>query len=186
MSNATSDFDTITESPASLLFPDAESELSTTRRMLERVPDGKDDWKPHPKSRSLGELATHIAQLPGFGIAQVTQDVVDGTAGPPPVSVANNAERLKLFDQVSGEFTRQLKQMTWDRARAPWSMTVKGRVVIQAPRSGIVRSVYFMHSAHHRAQLGVYLRLLDIAVPWSYGDSADERPPIAQADGSPR
>ena len=169
-----------TETPAALLFPDLDTELSTTRRMLERVPDGKDDWRPHPKSRSLGELATHIAQLPGFGIAQVTQDVVDGTAGPPKVSVANNAERLRLFDQVSGEFKRQLQQLTWERARAPWSMTVKGRVVVQAPRSDIVRSIYFMHSAHHRAQLGVYLRLLDIPVPYSYGDSADERPPVAR------
>jgi uncharacterized damage-inducible protein DinB len=174
---------TVSETPAALLFPDLDSELSTTRRMLERVPDGKDDWKPHPKSRSLGELATHLAQLPGFGIAQVTQDVVDGTAGPPKVNVSNTAERLRLFDQVSGEFRRQLQQLTWERARAEWSMTVKGRVVVRAPRSDIVRSIYFMHSAHHRAQLGVYLRLLDIAVPYSYGDSADERPPMPQADG---
>ena len=186
MTQATTDVDTIAQSPAALLFPDLESELSTTRRVLERVPDGKDDWKPHPKSRSLGELATHIAQLPGFGIAQVTEDVVDGTAGPPRVNVSNNAERLKLFDQVSGEFKRQLQQLTWDRAQAPWTMTVNGRVVIREPRSQIIRSVYFMHGAHHRAQLGVYLRLLDVAVPWSYGDSADERPPMAQADGSPR
>ena len=172
--------------PTALLFPDLDSELSTTRRVLERVPDGKDDWRPHPKSRSLGELATHLAQLPGFGIAQVTQDVVDGTGGPPRVQIANNAERLKLFDQVSAEFKRQLTQMTWDRARAQWTMKVNGHTVIQAPRANIIRTVYFMHSAHHRAQLGVYLRLLDVSVPWSYGDSADERPPMPQADGSPR
>ena len=172
------------ETPATLLFPDLDNELTTTRRMLERLPDGKDDWRPHPKSRSLGELATHLAQLPGFGIAQITQDVVDGTAGPPKVNVSNNADRLRLFDQVSGEFRRQLQQLTWERARAPWSMTVNGRVVIRGARSDILRSVYFMHSAHHRAQLGVYLRLLDIPVPFSYGDSADERPPMPQADGA--
>ena len=172
------------ETPATLLFPDLDNELATTRRMLERLPDGKDDWRPHPKSRSLGELATHVAQLPGFGIAQITQDVVDGTAGPPKVNVSNNADRLRLFDEVSGEFRRQLRQLTWERARAPWSMTVNGRVVIRGVRSDIVRSVYFMHAAHHRAQLGVYLRLLDIPVPFSYGDSADERPPMPQADGA--
>ncbi|HJP84898.1 MAG TPA: DinB family protein [Gemmatimonadaceae bacterium] len=183
MTQATSE-DILTESPVALLFPDLDSELATTRRMLERVPDGKDDWKPHPKSRSLGELATHLAQLPGFGIVQVTQDVVDGTAGPPRAKVANNAERLELFDQVSGEFRRQLQQITWERAHAPWTMTVNGRPVIKAPRAQIIRSIYFMHSAHHRAQLGVYLRLLDVAVPWSYGDSADERPPMPQADGA--
>ena len=173
------------QTPVELLFPDLESELSTTRRMLERVPDGKDDWKPHPKSRSLGELATHLAQLPGFGIMQLTQDSFDGGNRPPaPPPVANSAERVKLFDQVSGEFRKQLQQMNWDRARAPWSLKIRGQTVIEAPRAQILRTVYFTHSAHHRAQLGVYLRLLDIPVPYSYGDSADERPPIAQADGS--
>lgn len=175
-----------TGTPATLLFPDLDAELSTTRRMLERVPDGKDDWKPHPKSRSLGELATHLAQLPGFGIMQLTQDEFDGGQRPPAPKVANNAERLKLFDQVSGEFRRQLQQLTWDRARTPWSLKVQGRTILSAPRSQILRSVYFMHAAHHRAQLGVYLRMLDIPVPWSYGDSADERPSMPQADGTPR
>ena len=173
-------------SPAQLLYPDADSELSTTRRMLERVPDGKDDWKPHSKSRSLGELANHIAQLPGFGIMQLTQDEFEGGSRPPAPAIGSTAERLKMFDQVSGEFKRQLKSLTWERAQAPWSLKIQGRTVISAPRAQILRSVYFMHAAHHRAQLGVYLRMLDIAVPYSYGDSADERPPMAQADGSPR
>src|ERR1043165_2766212 len=105
-------------SPAASLYPDVDSELSATRRVLERVPDGKDDWRPHPKSRSLGELATHLAQLPGFGIMQLTQDEFDGANRPPAPKVANTAERLKLFDQVSGEFKLQLQQLTWDRARA--------------------------------------------------------------------
>jgi uncharacterized damage-inducible protein DinB len=163
--------------PAAALFPDVDSELSTTRRMLERVPDGKDSWKPHPKSRSLGELATHLAQLPGFGIMQIAQDEFDGDKRPPaPPPVANSAERVKLFDQMSGEFKRQLQQLTWERAQAPWSLKIRGQTVIKAPRAQILRSVYFMHSAHHRAQLGVYLRMLDISVPVSYGDTADERP----------
>jgi uncharacterized damage-inducible protein DinB len=175
------------QKPVDLLYPDLESELSTTRRMLERVPDGKDDWKPHPKSRSLGELATHLAQLPGFGLMQLTQDEFDADKRPPaPPPVANSAERVKLFDQLGGEFRRQLEQMPWDRANAPWSLKIRGNTVIKAPRAQILRTVYFTHSAHHRAQLGVYLRMLDIPVPYSYGDSADERPPISQADGSPR
>ena len=173
-------------SPSQLLYPDADSELSTTRRMLERVPDGKDDWKPHPKSRSLGELANHIAQLPGFGIMQLTQDEFDGAKRPPSPDIGSTAERLKMFDQVSGEFKRQLKDLTWERAQAPWSLKIQGRTVISAPRAQILRTVYFMHAAHHRAQLGVYLRMLDVAVPYSYGDSADERPPMSQADGSTR
>ena len=174
-----------TQTPVELLYPDLDSELSTTRRMLERVPDGKDDWKPHPKSRSLGELATHLAQLPGFGLMQLSQDEFDGGTRPPsPPPVANSAERVKLFDKVSGEFKRQLEQMSWERAQAPWSLKIRGQTVIKAPRGQILRTVYFTHSAHHRAQLGVYLRMLDIPVPYSYGDSADERPPISQADGT--
>jgi uncharacterized damage-inducible protein DinB len=172
--------------PAASLYPDVDSELSATRRVLERVPDGKDDWRPHPKSRSLGELATHLAQLPGFGILQLTTDEYDGANRRSQPPVANNAERLKLFDQVSGEFKRQLQELTWERANQPWSLKVQGKTIVQAPRAQILRTVYFMHSAHHRAQLGVYLRLLDIPVPAVYGDSADERPAMPQADGTPR
>jgi uncharacterized damage-inducible protein DinB len=163
------------QSPLVFLFPDIDAELATTRRMLERVPQGNDDWKPHPKSRSLGELATHLAQLPGFGIMQLTQDEFDG-ANRPPSPTVSHSERLKMFDQLSAEFRRQIEQLTWERADKPWSLKIRGQTVIQAPRSQIIRTVYFTHSAHHRAQLGVYLRLLDIPVPWSYGDSADERP----------
>ena len=175
-----------TDTPARVLYPDTDTELSATRRVLERVPDGKDDWRPHPKSRSLGELATHVAQLPGFGIVQLTQDEYDGQNRRPEAKPANNAERLKLFDQVSAEFKRQLQQLTWERAKAPWSLKIKGKTIIQAPRAQILRTVYFMHAAHHRAQLGVYLRLLNIPLPAVYGDSADERPAIPQADGTPR
>ncbi|HJP61046.1 MAG TPA: DinB family protein, partial [Gemmatimonadaceae bacterium] len=157
-----------TDAPARVLFPDVDNELSATRRVLERVPDGKDDWRPHAKSRSLGELATHVAQLPGFGIVQITQDEYDGANRRPEPSPANNAERLKIFDEVSGEFKRQLRQLTWERANAPWSLKIKGKTIIQAPRAQILRTVYFMHAAHHRAQLGVYLRMLEIPVPAVY------------------
>ncbi len=144
--------------------------------MLERVPDGQDNWRPHQKSKTIGELATHLAQLPGFGIMMLTQDEFDGSRGRPQPSVANSAERLKLFDSVSGELRRQIERMTWDQARSPWTLRVGDRVVFQAVRSGIFRTVFITHSAHHRAQLGVYLRLLDIPVPVSYGPTADEQP----------
>jgi len=147
------------ETPLALLFADLESELATTRRMLERVPEGRDDWRPHEKCRSLGELATHVAQLPGFGILMLTQDEFDGAAGRRQPSPANNAERLQMFESVSGELRRLVEQMTWK----------------QKPRANMVRSAMITHLAHHRAQLGVYLRLLDVPVPASYGPSADEQ-----------
>jgi uncharacterized damage-inducible protein DinB len=168
-----------TESPVSLLFADLDGELATTRRMLERVPDGKDDWRPHKKSRSLGELATHIAQLPGFGILMLTRDEYDGAQGLPQPEATDKAGRLKLFDEVSAELRRQLEQMTWDHARSPWTLRVRDDTILNAPRANLIRSAVITHSAHHRAQLGMYLRLLELSVPISYGPTADEGLPPA-------
>ena len=160
--------------PLELLYPDVKSELATTRRVLERVPDGKDDWRPHDKSMTLGQLANHIAQLPGFGIAMLTTDEFEGTKRPPEAKPASNAERLKIFDEASGELRRQLEQLTWDHSRTTWQLKFRGQIVREAPRAIMLRSACITHIAHHRAQLGVYLRLLDIPVPGSYGPSADE------------
>lgn len=168
-----------TESPLSVLFADLDGELATTRRMLQRVPNGQDDWRPHEKSRSLGDLATHIAQLPSFGILMLTQDEYDGAKGLPQPKATDNAARLKLFDEVSRELRRQLEQMTWDHARSPWTLRVRQDTVLNGPRANLVRSAVITHSAHHRAQLGMYLRLLDLSVPSSYGPTADEGLPPA-------
>ena len=111
-----------TESPVALLFADLDGELATTRRMLERVPDGNEDWRPHRKSRSLGELATHVAQLPGFGILMLTRDEYDGAQGLPQPKASDKASRLKMFDEVSAELRSLLQQMTWDHARSPWTL----------------------------------------------------------------
>jgi uncharacterized damage-inducible protein DinB len=162
------------ETPLSLLFTDLEPELKTTRRILERVPDGKDDWKPHEKSMALGTLANHVAQLPGLGIGILTTDEMDARTrqqGPKP---ANAAERLKAFDEVSGGLTGMLKGLTWDRAMSPWKFKVGDRVMVDAPRVKVIRNMVVTHLAHHRAQLGVYLRLLGVPIPGSYGPSADE------------
>ena len=168
-----------TESPVALLFADLDGELATTRRMLERVPDGKEDWRPHKKSRSLGELATHIAQLPSFGILMLTQDEYDSAQGLPQPKAADKSARLKMFDEVSAKLRSLLQEMTWDHARSPWTLRVRSDIVLNAPRANLVRSAVITHSAHHRAQLGMYLRLLDVSVPTSYGPTADEGLPPA-------
>ena len=163
-----------------LLFPDLESELSTTRRMLERVPNGNNDWRPHAKSRTLGELATHLAQLPGFGILMATRNEFDGLAPrPPQPALTTSAERVRAFEELSAQLRAILQQMTWDQANAPWKLRLGDKVVLNTPRAQILRTVFVTHSAHHRAQLGVYLRMLETPVPWSYGRSADEEPPAA-------
>jgi uncharacterized damage-inducible protein DinB len=166
--------------PIALLFADLESELSTTRRMLERVPNGNNDWRPHIKSRTLGELAAHLAQLPGFGLMMATRDEFDGLAPrPPQPKFTTSAERLRLFDELSGQLRNVLQQMSWEQARKPWTLRLGEKVVLNAPRTQVIRTAFVTHSAHHRAQLGVYLRMLEVPVPWSYGTSADEEPPAA-------
>jgi uncharacterized damage-inducible protein DinB len=163
------------ETPFSLLYPDIEQEFATTRRVLERVPDGKNDWRPHEKSMTLDTLATHLAQLPGFGIMMLTTTEFDRAAGPPmQAKVANSVERLKLFDDLSSKALSLLKGLTWDSAMVPWTFRFGDRVMASGPRAKLVRGMVITHSAHHRAQLGVYLRLLGIPVPGSYGPSADE------------
>lgn len=165
--------------PHKVLFPDLESEFSTTRRMLERVPNGKNDWRPHAKSRTLGELATHLAQLPGFGLMMCTRDEYDGLAPrPSEPELLTSAERVKKFDELSQALRGVLQQMTWDQANKPWKLRLGDKIVFDAPRKQILRTAFVTHSAHHRAQLGVYLRMLDTPVPWSYGRSADEEPNV--------
>jgi uncharacterized damage-inducible protein DinB len=163
-----------------LLFPDLESELATTRRMLERVPNGNTDWRPHAKSRTLGELATHLAQLPGLGLIMCTREEFDGLAPrPPEPRFTNSDERVRFFDELSTQLRGRLQQMTWDQANARWKLRLGDKVVLNVPRTQVIRTVFITHSAHHRAQLGVYLRMLETPVPWSYGRSADEEPPGA-------
>jgi uncharacterized damage-inducible protein DinB len=166
------------KTPFALLFSDLESELATTRRMLERVPNGNNDWRPHAKSRTLGELATHLAQLPGFGLLMATRNEFDGLAPrPPEPRFVTSAERIRMFDDLSTQLRAVLQQMTWDQADAQWRLRLGDKLVASAPRTQIIRTVFVTHSAHHRAQLGVYLRMLETPVPWTYGRSADEEPP---------
>jgi len=164
--------------PIVLLFPDLESELATTRRMLERVPNGSNDWRPHAKSRTLGELATHLAQLPGFGLMMASRDEFDALGPrPPEPKFVTSEERVRFFEELSGQLRKVLQQMTWEQANSSWKLKLGDRVFIDSSRAAVLRTAFVTHSAHHRAQLGVYLRMLDTPVPWSYGRTADEEPP---------
>jgi uncharacterized damage-inducible protein DinB len=162
------------DTPLTLLYPDLENELKTTRRILERVPDGKDDYRPHEKSMTLGSLATHLAQLPGFGIAMLTTDSFDPINRPKTPTPASTDERLKMFDQMSGKLRELMQQLTWDHTKTTWQIKSGDRVFMEGRRGVMLRSALITHMAHHRAQLGVYLRVLGVPVPGSYGPSADE------------
>jgi uncharacterized damage-inducible protein DinB len=163
------------ETPITLLYPDLQQELATTRRILERVPDGKNDWRPHEKSMTLDRLATHVAQLAGLGITILTSEDFDYTAARrPQASPTNSAERLKMFDELSGQFLSLMQSQTWETVMVPWTFRIGERVAFKGPRAKALRTMIVTHLAHHRAQLGVYLRVLGIPIPGSYGPSADE------------
>jgi uncharacterized damage-inducible protein DinB len=162
-------------SPIQLMFADVASELTTTRRVLERVPDGKNDWRPHEKSTSLGRLATHLAELPRFGTMILTTDELDWGANPYiPTVLETTADRLAVFDDLSAKMQAGLANATWEALAKEWTMRQGDQVIMKSPKGVLIRSAGMSHIAHHRAQLGVYLRLLDIPVPRVYGPSADE------------
>jgi uncharacterized damage-inducible protein DinB len=167
----------ISQDPFTLLFADLDGELKTTRRILERVPDGKEDWRPHEKSMTLGGLSSHVAQLPGYGIMILTTDEFDGSKMP-RFKAADTAERLKKFEEGRSEMRRLFEALTWESATAMWTFKFGDRVIVEGERAKLLRTMVISHIAHHRAQLGVYLRLLGVAIPGTYGPSADEPIPL--------
>jgi len=152
-------------------------EAATTKRALQRVPSDKLGWKPHPKSMSLGQLSLHIATIPGQ-LALLSQldefDVTQGNFDPPQPK--NMEEVLAAHEQSVLDAEKCLQGMTEQQAQANWRLMKKGKEIFSKPRIGIVRSIMLNHWYHHRGQLSVYLRLLDVPVPVIYGRSADENP----------
>jgi uncharacterized damage-inducible protein DinB len=159
-----------------LLFADLESELATTRRVLERVPDEHLAWKPHEKSMSLGGLATHIANLVRWQVGMLRQDDFDFATSPPPMTAAPSREALlATFDANVAELRAAFAETSDDALSRDWTLRRGEHVVFKRPRSIVLRSAGMMHVAHHRGQLTVYLRQLDVPLPSVYGPTADER-----------
>lgn len=152
-------------------------EAMTTKRLLERVPEERLTWRPHAKSMTLGQLALHVARIPGdlSGLAQL--DEFDASlANFEPASPASRAEILDAFDASVSTAMEYLGGLTAEASMANWRLTLRGKELFTTPRTGMIRSFLLNHWYHHRGQLTVYLRLLDIAVPVVYGRSADENP----------
>ena len=157
------------------LLPEFDNEMRLTRKALERVPDDKFDWKPHAKSMTMGNLASHLAELPGFGTAMITTDGMDFDKGEyVPAVVKNRAETLALFDKTVAAAREAIVGATDDHLRQPWKLIYQGKPMFDAPRAVGLRAMVMNHIIHHRGQLTVYLRLNDIPVPGIYGPSADE------------
>jgi uncharacterized damage-inducible protein DinB len=156
-------------------------ECATTRRVLDRVPADKLDWTPHVKSMTIGKLANHIASVPG-GISRIAQNDVheiDPAAFAPP-QPKDKKEILDAFEASSKTAQEFIEGLTESAATATWRLTANGKEVVAMPRVELIRNIMFNHLYHHRGQLSVYLRLLEVPVPSIYGPSADENP-FAQA-----
>ena len=156
------------------LLPEFDHEMTMTRKVLERVPDDKGDWKPHPKSYSLGTLATHIANLPTWGSETLNRSEIDVGGTPPLPALPSRSEILATFDRNVAAARAALSGKTDAELAAMWSLRRSGKTLFSMPKSTVWRSFVVSHLIHHRAQLTVYLRLLDVPVPALYGPSADE------------
>jgi uncharacterized damage-inducible protein DinB len=159
------------------LAAELQHEAKATRRLLERVPEGSFGWKPHEKSMSLGRLAGHVAELPELVLPALTQPELDFAAGEfKPFEPQTTAGLLEKFDRNISAAVEALQRQPDDRMGEPWKLRSGGRVLFEMPRAMVVRFVGLNHVVHHRGQLSVYLRLLDVPLPSIYGPSADEAP----------
>ena len=164
-----------TMEPAAMMFGDLEHEIASTRRMLERVPGDRLDYRPHDKSYSLGELAAHIANIPNWMMTIVVQDDLDLETLPSERNAPKAPDEILAdFDAAAARAQEAVKAAPAAAWGATWTLRSGGEVHFAMPRAAVLRSMGINHLVHHRAQLGVYLRMLDVAVPGMYGPSADE------------
>ena len=163
-----------TTSPAELLFGDFAGEHAATRRMLERYPDGRGEWRPHEKSRPLSQLATHVAGIVTRGTMVLETEGVDISTRQPPPTFDSARELLAYFDENVARFTAALEKADYRTLAQPWAMRRGNQVVLERSRRYLLRMLMMSHLVHHRAQLGVYYRLLGVPVPGMYGPSADD------------
>jgi len=159
-----------------ILLVEFDREAGLTRQMLERLPGDRFDWQPHPRSRTLGQLALHLAELPRWGAsvasgAEFDLERIPVTPVVPPPTVA---ALLTLFNANTSDARRAVASRTDAELLAPWTLRRAGEEVFTVPRLIAIRTVLLQHTTHHRGQLTVYLRLLDIPVPPLYGPTADE------------
>lgn len=159
-----------------LLIREFEHETQTTRRHLERLPGEQLDWRPHQKSFTAGGLASHIVDCVGWANSILTMDELDiDPATYTPYRAASVADVLETFDDRVANCTQVLARVADADMMQPWRLKMMGHVRFERPRAAVFRDFTLSHLIHHRGQLSVYLRLLDVAVPGSYGPTADER-----------
>jgi len=163
------------------LIAELKHEAASTKKMLERVPTDKNDWKPHEKSMKLGRLASHVAELPGWIAMTMTTDELDlSKMDYKPAIAATTEELTGILDTNVNKAVAALENATMEDFHKMWTLRNGDNVFFTMPKIGVIRSMAYSHHYHHRGQLSVYLRLLDIPVPGMYGPSADEMRPVAE------
>jgi uncharacterized damage-inducible protein DinB len=163
-----------TTSMLDMLYSDFEAEHAATRRLLERFPDSRHDWRPHEHSRTLAELATHVADIPNRGVAILTTNEMQAGARKPLAPLTTAAELLAAHDAAVAAQRAALANTNLAALSSEWTIKRGDQVVTRGPRYRLLRTVMMSHLVHHRAQLGVYYRLLGVPVPGMYGPSADD------------
>jgi uncharacterized damage-inducible protein DinB len=157
------------------ILAELEQESHATRRLLERVPEDRMSWRPHPRSFSLGQIALHVASLPG-GISSMADQDTFQLPTFQQREAASRAELLEALEQGIATAREMLGRMSDERLAGTWTLEDTGEVLMQIPRAALLRSLMLNHWYHHRGQLTVYLRLLDVPLPSTYGPTADVNP----------
>ncbi len=160
------------------LLPEFDQEMATTRRVLERVPEDKLNWKAHPKSNTIGWVCNHLSEIPGWVSGTLAADVwdlapVDGPKYESP-QATKKADILAAFDKQVAEARASLAAAKDEEFHKPWSLAQGGQTLFTMPKLAVMRTWVLNHTIHHRAALCVYLRLNDVPVPSVYGPSGDE------------
>jgi len=160
------------------LLPEWDQEMANTRKTLERVPEDKLGWKPHERSWPMSGLATHLANLPSWGVLTLKEDSLDLAPGGKPLPQMepgkSRKEILEMFDKNVAATRTAIAATSDEQFLKPWTLLRGGKAILTLPKIAVLRSLVMNHNIHHRAQLGVYLRLNDVPVPAIYGPSADE------------
>ncbi|MBT9329657.1 DinB family protein [Paracidobacterium acidisoli] len=151
-------------------------EMGATRRMLERVPEEQWGWRPHERSMMLGRLASHVSDLPNRAVQVVELETLVRQPGFAPYQAATKTEMLEKFESSAARAQELIPGLTEEQLKAEWSIRLGERVMMAMPRGMALRTIVMDHLIHHRGQLSVYLRLLDVPVPGVYGPSADDQP----------
>jgi uncharacterized damage-inducible protein DinB len=164
-----------------MLLPEFDQEMASTRKLLACLPEDKLEYQPHEKSMKLGRLAAHVAEMPGWIAMLPGRDKLEIPPDWKPAMATSREQLLSFLDENAAKGHAALASMSDEEFAENWSLIFMGRTAFTMPKSAVVRTIIMNHVIHHRAQLGVYFRMNDVAIPGMYGPSADDKAAMASA-----